>query len=185
MGKITLTQDDEEKLLKALCCPKNTDGYFELAMEYCEFDNLSSYLGNFDDENVSKYIKKMYWKTKSHQKFQKKLRLLAQLSIANKMLSGHATYEFIENVTCITSMRLIKEMMEQKPSKKIKVMYFFKKVENLPGKSHQYRTKLWKEYQQSVTRKKSDFLEYFILSRSGLIGLDEEPRIIEALKNSF
>ena len=186
MGKkITLTQDDKN-LLNALCCPKNADGGFELAMEYCEFENLEMYLENFDDKNVSKYIKKMYLDMKSHEKFQKKLRLLAQLSIVIKMLSGRATYKFIANVTYITNMRIIKKMKKKKPFKKVKVMYFFKKIENLPGKSPRYRKKLWREYMKSVRNKKSEFLEYFILSRnSGLMGLDEEPLIIEALKNSF
>ena len=183
---------EDKKLLKALKKNENNDGYYELVMASYDInrENLKFFLCEFEKNvSISNCINELY-KEMSLPNFRKKMRSIAQASIRDKVLNGSATYHFIQVVASEADLSWIKEEMSAHPtSKKIKVLYFYKKFEQLffldkqPSRSK--IKKLLEEYCTSC-KKTSDYLLKLCYNESAHTAFEcDEIFIMNALKCSF
>ena len=183
----------DRKLLSALKKSKTNDGYFELIMSIQKIDskNLERFFKEFESDNkVYSSIIEIYNKM-SLPNFRKKMRTLAQVSIRNQVVSGTATYLFIKNVASESNLGWIKNKMEAHPtSKKLKVLYFQKKFEDLcyaKKRPSRYQVKKLSIEYRSAAKKTSRYLLELCSDNLSVLSLIEykEDLILKALRNSF
>jgi hypothetical protein len=177
---------EENKLLRALRTTKNdSDGFFELVMlnNDIEKNSINSFLDEFDDDiAVYSQIVSLYFTRTSLSEFRKQMRKLAQISIKNKVTSGTATYYFIKNIACVADTRWLKQ---SPASKKIKVTYFYKKIEQAQNDSLPQKRKLLKEYLKEAKKTSSYIVKLLSDEKHFIIDMSSDTLLINALKNSF
>ena len=179
----------ESRLLIALRTRKNHDGFFEIIMaDYkIEKNNLSSFLENFNDDNVVKCISEIWKDEKSVTSFRKKMRALAQKSIQIKAFCGVASDDFIKNVASIANTKLLKSMMRDEASKKVNILYFFAKIENSFDKESKVKEKILKEYTRCAKKTSVYIIRLLLDSASTTVTMTEDMSdlMLKELKKSF
>lgn len=176
---------EEKKLLKALRSKSNSDGYFELTMANNDIEkkNIDLFFNEFDDDViVYTQIINLFSSSPSLASFRRQMRKLAQMSIREKVTSGIATYEFIKNVAFVAELTWLKEAT---PSRKVKVTYFFKKIEDAQGKSVQTKRKILREYLKESKKASNYIIKLLHEDKDFVIDMSSDTIIVNALRNSF
>ena len=177
---------EENNILRALrTTKKDSDGFFELVMlnNDIEKNSINSFLDEFDDDiAVYSQIVSLYFTRTSLSAFRKQMRKLAQLSIKTKVISGTATYNFIKNIACVADNSWLKQAP---PSKKIKVTYFYKKIEQAQNDSLPQKRKILKEYLKKAKKSSPYIVKLLSDDKHFLIDMSSDVVLLNALKNSF
>ena len=176
---------EEKKLLKALKSKSNYDGYFELVMANNDIEkkNIHLFFNEFDDDViVYTQIIKLFSSSTSLASFRKQMRKLAQISIREKVTSEIATYEFIKNIAFVAELAWLKEAT---PSRKVKVTYFFKKIEDAQGKSVQTKRRVLSEYLKESKKASNYIVKLLNEDDDYVIDTSSDTILINALNNSF
>ena len=122
---------EEKKLLKVLKNKRNVDGHYELLLSNAHISQYKKdpFFVYLDDPEFIDVLNAIY-EQGDKKSFRKKIFRLIQQSIQEKMNSGIATYEFIQNVACIVDEKWLKQQIKTAPTRKMLTLYFFKKIEN-------------------------------------------------------
>lgn len=179
----------EIRLLRSLRTPKNSDGFYEMIMaELSTRENIKMLLENFNDhQNILKQITEIYEQSKFTSSFCKRMTFLAQISVMQKLTSKRGgTYNFIKNVAYIVDMKQLELLMQQSPTKKIKTMYFFKKIESISENiTCQSKCKLLTEYRKYASRVSPYIVNLLSTDSSWILDTETEDKVLDALKKSF
>ena len=184
----------EKKILKEMKTFANTDGKYEVTLYNATVKpkdfSLSKLLDELKGFSITTLLGKCF-EENGKSEFVKKMQNLVQISIKNKVISGRATYIFIKKVAFFSNLTWILEEMKKHPDcKKLKVLYFQKKFEEIS--SHQKRPsrhmvkKLSCEYNNMAKKKSNDLLRLCSdnISVFDLLEYDKNL-IINELRRSF
>lgn len=192
-SKYEVSSQEDKKLLNSLKTKNNKDGYFELVMSNHKIDqkHINSFFPEFEeDEKLYSQIVDLYVKM-SLPNFRKKIKLIAQISIRNKVISGTASYEFIKNVASVSNLDwILQELSDHPDCKKLKILYFQKRFEILcflkKRPSRYLMKKLSVDYQKSAKNVSKYLLDLCSDNSSAFILLEcDEDLILKELKHSF
>lgn len=174
---------EEKKLLKVLKSKRNVDGHYELLLSNAHISQYKKdpFFVYLDDPEFIDVLNAIY-EQGDKKSFRKKIFRLIQQSIQEKMNSGIATYEFIQNVACIVDEKWLKQQIKTAPTRKMLTLYFFKKIEKSSGKTLAVKKKIWNEY-LAYAKQPKDYVTSTIFNTNCLDVNNAD--LLKALKNSF
>lgn len=184
----------EQNIINRMKSSKNKDGFYEMILsDKVKERNFSikSLTNQFEDKAFCTLLEKLYAESKTKASFKKKILMLVQMSLKEKLLSGKVTYKFIQETADLADTYWLKvEAFKDNASAKTKVAYFFKRFQEeflfIDGmSSKKSRAELLMEY-TSKTKYFSKYLaELFVENRKPLGDDMHVALIFNAVRKSF
>lgn len=175
---------EEKKLLKVLKTRRNADGHYELLLSNAHISEYKKdpFFVYLDDPVFMDALDAIYGQ-EDKRSFHKRIFQLVQESIKDKMVSGIATYEFIQNVACIVDEKWLKQQIKTASTRKMLTLYFFKKIEKSSGKTLAVKKSLWNEY-LAYAKQPKDYVTSTLFSDTNCLDVNSTD-LFNAIKNSF
>ena len=184
----------EYNIIKRMKSRKNKDGFYEMVLSDKVKEkvfSIKSLTNQFEDEAFCTLLEKLYAESKTKASFKKKILVLVQMSLKEKLLSGKVTYKFIQETADLADNKWLKaEAFKDNASAKTKVAYFFKRFQEeflfIDGmSSKKRRAELLMEY-TSKTKYFSKYLADLFVENRRPLGDDVHVTLIfNAVRKSF
>ena len=184
----------EYNIIKRMKSRKNKDGFYEMVLsdKVKEKDfSIKSLTNQFEDEAFCTLLEKLYAESKTKASFKKKIQALVQMSLKGKLLSGKATYKFIQETADLADNEWLKaEAFKDDASTKTKIAYFFKRFQEEvlfigSTSSKEGRAELLMEYTNSAKYFSKYLADLFVENRKPLGDDVHVILVFNALRKSF
>lgn len=184
----------EYNIIKRMKSRKNKDGFYEMVLsdKVKEKDfSIKGLTNQFEDKAFCTLLEKLYAESKTKASFKKKIQALVQMSLKGKLLSGKATYKFIQETADLADNKWLKaEAFKDDAAAKVKIAYFFKRFQEeflfMDGASSKKgRAELLMEYTNEAKCFSKYLADLFVEERRPLGDDMHVALIFNAVRKSF